>query len=422
MEIRKVEISKMNPAPYNPRVDLMPGDPRYEKLKKSIETYDLVQLPVWNKRTGNIVGGHQTFKILIAAGFKEVEVSVVDLALEQEKALNLALNKIHGDWDNNKLAALVEELTKIPDFDIGVTGFDLPEISEILDRVEEIKGDDDFDFDAALSSVKEPITKKGDLIQLGKHRLLCGDSANPEDIKLLMNGQKAQLWYTDPPFNCHYTNSRPSHKQRKKPPKWDHIYKDDFPQEEYEKRLEQVLVNVNEYLEPCSPAYIWNGHRQFGPMYMMLLKHGFQISSVIVWAKERFAISYADYNQQVEFCLYSWKKGKGEHFWYGPSNESTLWQVSRDPSKILIHPTQKPVELSQRAIKNSSKRGDIIIETFLGSGSTLIAAESLERRCFGVEIDPVYCDAIVKRYIAFVGEDKVSEEVKKKYRKEEQNV
>jgi DNA modification methylase len=421
MLILKVPVAEINPAPYNPRIDLQPGDPDYEKLKKSIATFGYVEPLVWNQRTKTLISGHQRFKILIEQGITEVEVSVVDLSCEQEKVLNLALNKIRGDWDEDKLAVLLEELQKTPDFDLGLTGFDSSDVSQIFDDYHDTRKDDDFDFEAALNSIKEPATKRGDLIELGNHRILCGDSANPEDIKLLMNGERARLWYTDPPFNCRYTNSRPTLKHGKKPPKWDHIYKDDLPQEEYEKWLEQVLINVNEYLEPCSPAYIWNGHRQFGPMYMMLLKHGFQIGSVIVWAKERFAISYADYNQQVEFCLYSWKKGKGEHFWYGPSNESTLWQVSRDPSKILIHPTQKPVELSQRAIKNSSKRGDIIVETFLGSGSTLIAAENLGRCCFGIEIDPVYCDAIVKRYIAFVGEDKVSEELVQKYLKESSN-
>ena len=147
----------------------------------------------------------------------------------------------------------------------------------------------------------------------------------------------------------------------------------------------------------------------------MLLKLGFQIGSVIVWSKPTFAISYADYNQQVEFCLYGWKKGNGAHRWFGPNNETTLWEIKRDHGASLVHPTQKPIFLPQRALKNSSQRGDIVIDTFLGSGSTLIAAESLGRRCFGVEIDPVYCDAIVKRYINFVGKQNVPEELVKKY-------
>jgi DNA modification methylase len=310
----------------------------------------------------------------------------------------------------------------MPDFDVSLTGFDLPEISQLFDSFEEVRNGDDFDFAGTVDSIIEPVTKRGDLINLGPHRLLCGDSANSNDIKLLMDGHKAQMYYTDPPFNCRYKNSRPTKRSRlKKPPKWEKIYKDDLPQEEYERWLEQVFTNVNEYLLPNSPIYVWNGHRQFGCMYLMLLKLGYQIGSVIVWAKEHFAISYADYNQQVEFCLYGWKKGQGGHFWYGPHNETTLWEVKRDAAKLLIHPTQKPVELAQRAIRNSSKRGDVIIETFLGSGSTLIASESLNRCCFGVEINERYCDAIVRRYISYVGIDKISEEVRKKYLQEVTN-
>jgi DNA modification methylase len=234
-----------------------------------------------------------------------------------------------------------------------------------------------------------------------------------------MGDDKAQMLFTDPPFNVRYQNNRPTRNlKRRKYPKWQKIYKDDLPQEEYEKWLEKVFSNVDEYLVPCSPLYCFNGHRQFGPMYLMLLKLGYRIGSVIVWAKPNFAISYGDYNQQIEFCLYGWKPGEGGHFWYGPNNETTLWESRRDAGKTLIHPTQKPISLAQRAIKNSSQRGDIIIETFCGSGSTLIAAESLERRCFAVEISEAYCDAIVRRYVSFVGKDKVSDELRKKYLQE----
>jgi len=137
---------------------------------------------------------------------------------------------------------------------------------------------------------------------------------------------------------------------------------------------------------------------------------------VITWAKPNFAISFADYNQQTEFCLYGWKQANGKHSWYGPANESTLWEIKRDPTREYIHPTQKPVALAARAIKNSSKRKDRVMDLFLGSGSTLIAAESLERRCFGIELDPKYIDAIVRRYIAFAGENKVPKDVLKRYR------
>ena len=147
----------------------------------------------------------------------------------------------------------------------------------------------------------------------------------------------------------------------------------------------------------------------------MLVEKGFHVSCVITWAKESFAIGYGDYNQQTEFCLYGWKENNGVNNWYGPNNESALWQVKRDLTSSYIHPTQKPINLAAKAIKNSSKRDDIVLDVFLGSGTTLIASEKLNRICFGMEIDHFYCDGIVKRYIKTIGEENVSKELVKKY-------
>ena len=424
MVIRKVLVSEINPAAYNPRINLQPGDPDYEKLKKSITTFGYVEPLVWNERTKTLISGHQRLKILIEQGIPEIEVSVVDLSPEQEKALNLALNKIRGDWDEDKLAVLLEDLKKTPDFDLALTAFDSPEISRILDNYHEPKDPDDFDFDAAVESITEPITKKGDLIELGKNKLLCGDSSSLDDIKLLMASEKISLVHADPPYNVnYYGGNRPVPNARpKKSRNWERIYSDNLCQKEYEDWLKKIFTNMQSFLKEGAPFYIWNGHKQFGPMHEMLEGLGCHVACVITWAKPNFAISYADYNQQTEFCLYGWKKDNGAHIWYGPTNESTLWEIKRDAAKICVHPTQKPIALAQRAINNSSERNDVVLDLFLGSGSTLIAAESLSRRCFGLEIDPKYCDAIVKRYIAFVGKENVSAEIRKKYLKEETNV
>ncbi len=421
MEICKIPITQINPAPYNPRVDLTPDDPEYKKIEKSIATFGYVEPLVWNKRTKTLISGHQRLKVLIAQGKKEVEVSVVDLPLSKEKALNIALNKIEGRWDDDKLAVLLSELSKIPDFDVGLTGFDAPDISQLLDSCNQPQEDDNFDFDACVSSIKEPVIKPGDLIELGPHRILCADASNPKHISLLLENQKINLLHTDPPYNVnYYGGSRPKADSRPKKHKlWRKIYADNFSQGDYEKWLKNILANINPYFAPGAPAYIWNGHRQFGPMYLMLAELEFHVSCVITWAKERFAIGYGDYNQQTEFCLYSWKKDNGAHVWLGPNNESTLWEVHRDLTKDYIHPTQKPIALAQRAIGNSSKRGDLVLDCFLGSGSTLIAAESLQRRCFGLEIDPRYCDAIIRRYISFKGQNNISKQIIDKYLKEE---
>jgi DNA modification methylase len=420
MEIRKISVDQINPAPYNPRRDLKPGDDEYKKIKKSITNFGYVDPIIWSSRTGNLVGGHQRFKILLDQGLKEVEVSVVDLPPEKEKALNLALNKIQGGWDYEKLASLLNELSQLPDFDVGISGFNASEISEIFDRTTEFK-EDDFDFESALNSIDKPVTQRGDLLELGPHHLLCGDSADPKDVERLMNGLKGTLLLTDPPYNANYLSAnRPGKKRRpKKFQRWEKIYNDDLPQKEYESWLEKVFSNIEVYLEPGSPIYVFNGFRQFYPMYVILTRLGFKTDCPITWAKPSFAPSYGDYSLQTEYLMYGWKKSKkGGHFWYGPNNESNLWEIKREATKELIHPTQKPVELFARALRNSSKRGDIVIDLFLGSGSTMIAAESLGRRCFGVEIDPKYCDAIVRRYLTFAGEGKASEDVSRLYHQE----
>lgn len=414
MEIRKVLVREINPAPYNPRILLQPGDPAYEKLKRSIETFGCVEPLVLNVKTGNLVGGHQRLSVLIEQGVTEVEVSIVELDLEKEKALNLALNKIQGDWDNVKLANLLEELEQLPDFDVGLTGFDATEISMLFDRYLSTGGEDDFDVEKEAGEIAEPVTRRGDVIELGNHRILCGDSVDLEDLNKLFQGKKAGLVVSDPPYNVAYDDGqRPTGVEKKR--KWNPIEADAMGQEEYETWLKTVLGNMEKFMDQGSPVYIWNGHRQFGPMHLMLNELGFHVGSVITWVKERFALGYSDYNQQSEFCLYGWKEGNGAHKWYGPTNETTVWEVSRDGINSLIHPTQKPIALAQRAIKNSSKRGDIVLDMFLGSASTLIAAESLERACYGVEVSPEYCDAIVRRYINYVGEEKVPKTVVDKY-------
>ncbi len=189
MEIKRIPVEQINPAPYNPRKDLKPGDPEYEKLRRSIQEFGFVEPLVWNKRTGNLVGGHQRLKVLIEQGVREVEVSVVDLDDQRERALNIALNKISGDWDNEKLKDLLEELDT-GDFDIELTGFTEAEIEDLMTQfhVEKKADPDEFDADAAAEAIAEPVTKKGMIYALGRHRLMCGDATLFEDVKKLMGG------------------------------------------------------------------------------------------------------------------------------------------------------------------------------------------------------------------------------------------
>ncbi len=422
MEIKKMPISQIKKADYNPRVELKPGDPAYEKLKNSIQTFGFCEPLIFNRRSGRLIAGHQRLTALKDLGYTEAEVVVVDLPLEQEKACNIALNKVQGDWDERKLALLLDELTKAPQFDVGLTGFETEEISDILDRALTAESsqakDEDFDVEEALDRENPAVTQPGELLELGNHRLLCGDSGKLSALRKLIGDNKVHLFSTDPPYNVDYyggNRPQPDKARPKQSRQWKRIYSDNLNQDEYIKWLGIVLRNVSKFLAAGAPVYIWNGHRQFGPMHQLLGSISIKVSCVITWAKESFAIGYGDYNQQTEFCLYGWLENNGAHRWYGPTNESTLWQIHRDPTREYKHPTQKPLELAERAIRNSSLRGQIVLDTFLGSGTTLIAAEKLSRNCFGIEIDPHYYDVIVRRWIAFVGIDNAQQNIVEKY-------
>ena len=412
MDIMKVAVAEINPTANVSRKDLTPEDPEYQQIEASIDGFGLVEPLVWNKRTKNLVGGHQRFKILVQKGYKEIEVSVVDLDLQQEKALNLALNKVQGLWEKKNLAVLVDELIKIPDFNIQSIGFDEKEVSQLFDRYLDITSEDDFDFEKEAEGIVTPVTQKGDLIVLGNHRLLCSDSSDSNSMVLLMDGSVANMLLTDPVYCIDYINTvRP-----KACRKWEKLYKDDLSQPEYEKWLRQILTIIEPHLLPGAPFYIFNGFRQFPQMITTLEGLNFQISCVITWVKETFTMSFGDYHQGCEFALYGWKRAKqGGHPWYGGADQSTVWSIARGATSKYEHPTQKPIELFARAIRNSSKRSDIIVDPFAGSGTAILASESLDRRCFSIEIEPKYCDVIVRRYIAYKGINNVSEELRKKY-------
>ena len=424
MNIKTISIDKINPASYNPRRDLKPDDKEYKQLVKSMDEFGCIQLLVWNKRTRNLVGGHQRFKVLLAQGAKEVEVSVVDLPLEKEKALNIALNKISGDWDRTKLAELIDELVKTPEIDIESVGFDLPEAEQLIaDILGNTEPEEDANLLEQLNADLPVITKQGDLIELGlnkEHRVLCGDVTKPADVAKLMGASRARLCHTDPPYNVNYDrNNRPSStKTKKSSHTTERIRNDDLTPKRYEAWFSKVVNAFAEAMTPGAPFYIWNSHRNFGLMHDLLTEHKFKVASVLTWAKESFAPGFGDYNEQTEFCLYGWKGG-ARHNWYGPKNESTLWRVRRDRTDLYRHPTQKALELAERAIRNSSKRGDIVFDPFLGSGTTLIAAARLGRRCFGMEIEPKYCDCVVRRYIALAGQKAVSPDILGRFLPEE---
>lgn len=380
MTIEKISIQQINPAAYNPRKDLRPGDPEYKKLAKSIDEFDCVEPLIWNKRTGNLVGGHQRIKILIARGDKEVLCSVVDLSPEKEKALNLALNKISGHWDEDKLAVLLDELTQLPDFDISLTGFDLPEISRLIDDILKPNQvcEDDFDFQAELVKISKPKARCGELIKLGSHLLMCGDSTKKQNLDKLLASQVPNMVFTDPPYGIDYAAIKDRAKVKG----------------DTRKELTKLLRAINQI--DCSTKYIC-GHWKSFSQYIEIL--GLP-KTLIVWNKsQQFngnmkGHNFHLYNPRHEFIYYygSQKHKAGVY-------EENVWNISNEVKPD--HPTVKPIRLCARAIRNSSNIGDIVLDMFGGSGSTLIACEQLSRRCFMMELDPRYCDVIRKRYEKF---------------------
>ena len=417
MNVKPIDIERINPAPYNPRVDLKPSDPRYARIVKSLDAFGLVEPLVWNKRTGHLVGGHQRLKVLRARGDRKVPVSVVDLPLEKEKALNLALNKASGEWDRDALAGLLAELSTADDlgFDLEASGFAQSETEQIIAGL--VGEEAESEASTAAAATGPPVAQPGDIFRLGingEHTLVCGDATDPEVIRRALDDRRADLLHTDPPYGVSYDRrSRPG--GNKSDPA-ELLRNDELTPKRYAAWFTKVARSFAEGLRPGGAYYIWNGHSNFSLMADVLRAERFQVSSVITWAKESFAPGYGDYSEQTEFALYGWRSGRRHNF-HGPKNASTLWTLRRDPTRSYVHPTQKPLELAERAIRNSSKRGETVLDPFLGGGTTLIAAARLGRRCAAVEIDPRYCDAAIRRYAAVAGTDALPDDVRERYGK-----
>ena len=383
MNIEKKNVKNLLPADYNPRKDLQPGDPEYEKLKRSIEQFGYVEPVIWNKQTGRVVGGHQRLKVLIDSGITEVDVVVVDMNTEKEKALNIALNKISGEWDTDKLALVIADLQGA-DFDVSLTGFDPEELDDLFR--DDVKGgvkEDDFDVEAELQ--KPVFSKAGDLWMLGEHRLLCGDSTKPETYELLMNGKKAQLVVTDPPYNVDYKGTAGK------------IKNDKMAEDQFEQFLLAAYSQMYESMTDDASIYVFHSDSHGLAFRKAFEEAGFYLSGCCIWKKQSLVLGRSPYQWQHEPVLFGWKK-KGKHQWYTGRKESTIWEFDK-PKKNADHPTMKPVALVAYPIMNSTMTGCLVLDPFGGSGSTLIACEQTGRTCYTVELDEKFCDVIVKRYI-----------------------
>ena len=393
MQIEKIAIERLIPADYNPRKDLKPGDPEYDKLKRSIEQFGYVEPLIWNKTTGRVVGGHQRLKVLIDMGITEVDCVVVELPEDKEKALNIALNKISGEWDKDKLAMLISDLQGA-EFDVSLTGFDPAELDDLFkDKLKDKIHNDEFDVEAEL---KEPvITKLGDVWTLGRHRLVCGDSTKADTFEMLMAGVKANLVITDPPYNVNYEGSAGK------------IKNDSMANDKFYEFLLAAFRNTEAVMADDASIYCFHSDTEGLNFRRAFADAGFFLSGCCIWKKQSLVLGRSPYQWQHEPVLFGWKK-KGKHQWYTGRKETTIWEFDK-PKKNGEHPTMKPIPLLAYPIMNSSMSNTLVLDPFGGSGSTLIACEQSDRSCYTIELDEKFCDVIVKRYIEQVGSaDKVS--------------
>jgi len=393
MIIEKKNTADLLPADYNPRKDLKPGDAEYEKLKRSIEQFGYVEPVIWNKTTGRVVGGHQRLKVLIDMGMTEVDCVVVELSEEKEKALNVALNKISGDWDKDKLALLIADLQGA-DFDVSLTGFEPAEIDALFkDTLKDGVKDDDFDVGAELE--KPTFSKAGDVWTLGRHRLICGDSTKSETFEMLMGSTKANLVITDPPYNVNYEGSAGK------------IKNDNMADEAFYNFLLAAYTQMHSAMADDASIYVFHADTEGLNFRRAFADAGFYLSGCCIWKKQSLVLGRSPYQWQHEPCLYGWKKN-GKHQWYTGRKETTIWEFDK-PKKNGDHPTMKPIPLLAYPIMNSTMSNAVVLDPFGGSGSTLIACEQTDRICYTVELDEKFCDVIVKRYIEQVGSaDEVS--------------
>ena len=438
MRLATMRLTDLYPADYNPRKALKPGDAEFEKLRQSIETFGLVEPLIWNENTGNLVGGHQRLSVLQYLGMDSVDVSIVNLDVDHEKALNVALNKIEGAWDNDKLQVLLSSLySDLQD----LTGFGEAEIEALCGEKKSTSKSE-----SAGSTELPPITQCGDLWLIGRHRLVCGDSCNPADMNLLMDGQQAKLVITDPPYNVNYgdkaemleeylgTGNRNT----------SHIMNDNMDDASFRQFLLDAYRQMYGAMAPGAAIYVFHADTEGINFRTTFKEAGFKLSQCLIWVKSSIVLGRNDYHWRHEPILYGWKE-TGPHRWYGGRKRSTTladgacvtvqkredgdvlsfsdgfnhfvvlakdYQVLDDghddtmtviyhekPSANDMHPTMKPVDLVARLMRNSSKKGDLVLDPFGGSGSTLMACEENNRKCVTMEMDPHYCDVIVKRYV-----------------------
>lgn len=391
MEIKELPLKELKPAAYNPRKKLKKGDKEYEKIKQSLLKFGYVD-PIIVNEDLTVIGGHQRLTVLKDLDYETAKCVIVKLSKEDEKALNIALNKITGQWDDALLADLLLDLQE-SDFNLELTGFEPPEIDNILSNVHDKElSEDEFDVEEELK--KPTVSRRGDIWQLGKHRVICGDSTKSETYDQLLGDKKANLVVTDPPYNVDVEETAGK------------ILNDNMSDGDFYQFLLSMFTQVENHMETDASIYVFHADTEGLNFRKAFKDAGFYLSGCCIWKKNSLVLGRSPYQWQHEPCLYGWKK-KGKHQWFSDWKQTTIWEYDR-PKSSKDHPTMKPIQLMAYPIQNSSMRGTIVLDPFLGSGSTLIAADQTGRVCYGIELDEKFVDVIVKRYIEVTGDTEVT--------------
>lgn len=384
-QMELISIEKLVPYINNARTH---SAEQIKKLRSSLREFGFINPVIIDKDYG-IIAGHGRVMAAKEEGISEVPCVLVDYLTDaQKKAYILADNRFALDagWDEELLRIEIENLQG-EDFDVSLTGFDESEISALFDDGGNDAVDDDFDVDAELE--KPCVSKSGDIWLLGEHRLVCGDSTKAETYELLMEGKKANLCVTDPPYNVNYEGSAGK------------IKNDNMASDKFYQFLLAAFTNMETAMADDASIYVFHADTEGLNFRKAFADAGFYLSGTCIWKKQSLVLGRSPYQWQHEPVLFGWKK-KGKHQWYTGRKESTIWEFDK-PKKNGDHPTMKPIPLVAYPIKNSSMSNSIVLDPFGGSGSTLIACEQTGRICRTIELDEKYCDVIVKRFIEQVG-------------------